>query len=111
MIDDAGFAFRFRLAYTLKITLAQALTLPLWEVEAWRAFFDVYGPLDFKRNDLLFARLNQFNCADKDARLRDFVLFPDPSVKIDPAAERNAREENLLRAFGYNPDTAEKANK
>ena len=111
MIDDAGFAFRFRLAYTLKITLAQALTLPLWEVEAWRAFFDVYGPLDFKRIDLLFARLNQFNCADKDARLRDFVLFPDPSIKIDPVAERNAREENLLRAFGYNPEQQKKANK
>lgn len=92
--------FYFRLAYTLKITLSQAFSLPRWEIEAWRALFDVYGPLDWKRGDYLTASLNQFQSSER-LPIKDFLLFHDPSVRIDPDAERANREKNLLAAFGY----------
>ena len=81
------------------MTLAQVLSLPRWEIEAWRALFDVYGPLDWKRDDLLTASILRQNSVEK-LPLRDFILFNDPSIKIDPEKERAARAANLLSAFG-----------
>ena len=99
--------FYFRLAYTLKITLTQAFNLPRWEVEAWRALFDVYGPLDWKRGDYLNASLIQSQCSER-LPIREFILFTDPSVRIDPDAARAEREQNLLAAFGYRKDDNER---
>lgn len=90
--------FYFRLAYVLKITLEQALQLPRWEVEAWRALFDVYGPIDWKRNDYNFAAWQRFNSVE-ERPLRDFMTFVDPSIKRDLAQERNEREKKLMGLF------------
>lgn len=87
----------FRLAYALKKTVVEILELPEWERMAWRAVFDLYGPLDWKRGDLLAARVNQYQAADS-APLRDFVLFRDPSERDEA---RKQTEEDVLKAFGY----------
>ncbi len=56
---------------------------------------DVYGPLDWKRNDLLFASVNQYQTAEK-IPLKEFILFRDPTAK-----EPKQTELDVLRAFGY----------
>lgn len=58
--------------------------------------FDLYGPLDWQRNDLLIARINQFQAAESSP-LRDFVLFEDPK---DRKSGKNT-EDDILKAFGY----------
>ena len=86
------------------MTLAQVLSLPRWEIEAWRALFDVYGPLDWKRDDLRIARVNQYQCSDPDSLLKEFLLFRDPTFMPTEAEERNRREEALLEKFGFKPN-------
>lgn len=90
----------FRLAYTLKKTVTELLSLPRWEIEAWRALFDIVGPLDWKRTDLLFARVNQYQSAEA-APLKEFILFGDPTVKEDDEKSRREREKELLYKLGY----------
>lgn len=77
------------------------MSLPRWEIEAWRALFDIIGPLDWKRTDLLLARVNQYQAGDPDALLKDFILFSDPTVKEDPEQARREREKELLYKLGY----------
>ena len=76
------------------------MSLPRWELEAWRALFDMVGPLDWKRQDLLFARVNQYQSAE-EAKLKDFLLFKDPTIQDDPEQERRERELELLYKLGY----------
>ena len=71
--------------------------MPEWERETWKAIFTIYGPLDWKREDLLLARVNQYQAAG-GSPLRDFILFRDPTEK---AEERKQTEEDVLKAFGY----------
>lgn len=97
LVDDPDFAFLFRLAFTLKKSVKEILDLPEWERETWKAVFTIYGPLDWKREDLLLARVNQYQAAG-GSPLRDFILFRDPTEK---AEERKQTEEDVLKAFGY----------
>lgn len=87
----------FRLAWTLKKSVQEILVLPQWERECWRDLFAAYGPLDWKRDDLLFARVNQYQSVGNDP-LKEFLLFADPSE-----AENNAKqtEDELMRKLGY----------
>lgn len=100
MIEDAEFAFLFRLAWTLKKSVQEILALPLWERECWRDVFALYGPLDWKREDFLFARVNQYQSVGGDP-LKDFILFPDPSERDEPAKQT---EDDALLAWGYRAD-------
>lgn len=95
MIEDASFVFLFRLAYTLKKSVSEVLLLPEWERETWRFLFDLYGPMDWKREDLRTARVNQFQAVGGKP-LKEFVLFPDPSERVE-----KDKEEELLHALGY----------
>lgn len=63
--------------------------------------FDVYGPLDWKRDDLRDARQAGLQSIEKKP-LKDFILFGDPSYKEDPDEARREREKNILAAFGFN---------
>ena len=92
--------FLFRLAFTLKKTIAELLGLPRWELEAWRFLFDVYGPLDWKRDDIRDARQTGIQDVEKKP-LKDYLLFGDPSFKEDEEEARARREESLLAASGY----------
>lgn len=107
MIDDPSFVFLFRLAFTLKKTVAEILEIPRWELESWRFLFDLYGPLDWKRQDFLAARSYQFASVSDDP-LKEFLLFRDPSYKEPtPEESRARREEKLLKAFGVQPKKEE----
>ena len=57
--------------------------------------FALYGPLDWKREDLLFARVNQYQSIGGDA-LKEFLLFKDPS---EPEVKQT--EDELLKKLGY----------
>ena len=70
--------------------------MPEWERRIWRDVFDLYGPLDWKRDDMLIARVNQYQAAER-APLKDFILFTDPTER--ETGEQT--EEDLLKAFGY----------
>ena len=84
------------MAFALKKSLTEILSLPEWEIVLWKSVFDLYGPLDWQRNDLLIARINQFQAAEPSP-LRDFVLFEDPK---DRKSGKNT-EDDILKAFGY----------
>lgn len=94
--------FLFRLAYTLKKSVAEILTLPRWEIESWRLLFDVYGPLDWKRDDVRDARQTALQSVEK-LPIKDFLLFSDPSFKERPKT-REEREQSVLQQFGYVED-------
>ena len=91
--------FLFRLAFTLKKSVAEILTLPRWEIESWRLLFDVYGPLDWKRDDFRDARQTAYQSIEKKT-YGDFLLFGDPSFKERPKT-REEREQDVLQQFGY----------
>ncbi len=69
--------------------------MPQWERECWRDAFALYGPLDWKRTDLLFARVNQFQSVGGDP-LKDFILFRDPG---DPEPGQTVEEK--MAALGW----------
>lgn len=75
--------------------MTEILALPEWERKTWRDVFDVYGPLDWKRNDFLFASVNQYQTAG-DIMLKKFILFRDPTAK-----EPKQTETDFLKSFGY----------
>lgn len=61
--------------------------------------FDYYGPLDWRRDDLLFARVNQYQ-ATGDRPLSDFVLIKEPKDRIP----EKRTEEDVLAMLGYRED-------
>lgn len=85
MIADPDFAFLFRLAFALKKSVQEVLALPAWEREIWKSAFDLFGPLDWKRDDYWNARLCQFLSTGSTA-LDGFLLFPDPTLEREPTA-------------------------
>lgn len=95
--------FLFRLAYTLKKSIAEILTFPRWELESWRFLFDVYGPLDWKRDDIRDARQAGLQSIEPKP-LKDFILFPDPSFEETEEEARARRAKKVLEEFGYEPE-------
>lgn len=79
----------------MKKSVVEILALPEWERRIWRDVFDIYGPLDWKRNDFLFAHVNQFQTPER-IPLKEFILFRDPT-----AQEPKRTEDDVLREFGY----------
>lgn len=75
--------------------MQEILALPLWELECWKAVFMLYGPLCWKRNDYLIARVNQYQGIGDDA-LNEYLLFKDPSEK-----EPVRTEEEVLASLGW----------
>lgn len=98
MIYDEDFSFLIRLAYTLRKTITEVLALPMWELELWKSAFLIYGPLDWRREDLLFASLAQMQSTGTHP-LSDFVLFQDPLERIRKEEEAE-KPENILARFG-----------
>lgn len=75
--------------------------LPSWELDLWRSAFEVFGALDWRRLDLLFARLVQMQLA-KPLTLRECVLFPAPEdiEALAPTQNKNPQtEEEALALF------------
>lgn len=85
------------MAFALKKSVQEILALPAWEREIWRSVFDLFGPLDWKRDDYLAARACQFQSTGS-LPLKDFVLFPDPTLEREPTAA------DLWRGLGLELD-------
>jgi hypothetical protein len=61
------------------MSVQDVLALPEWERVAWKAAFDVWGPLDWTRADWLDARQFALNVADsKGKRISDYILYKSP---------------------------------
>ncbi len=60
----------------------------------WREAFDLFGPLDWRRQDFLAAKANQYQSLESKP-LKDFLLFGDPTAK-----ELEQTEEDVFRMFG-----------
>lgn len=68
--------------------------MPEWERVAWKAAFDVWGPLDFERADWLDARQYATNLADvKGKKISDFILYQSPE------ARKPLTEDDVLRSI------------
>lgn len=72
------------------------MELPEWERYCWKQLFSFYGPLDWRREDYLFARVNQFQSTGKTP-LSEFILFKEPSERL----EKRQTEEDVLAMLGY----------
>jgi len=84
----------------LRKSLQEIEALPVWEVELWKTAFEVFGPLDWRRLDLLDARQTQLQLA-KPLKLKECVLFPTPE-DIEPKAQADpGSEQELLAMFGF----------
>ena len=68
--------------------------MPLWERKTWKSLFELFGPLDWKRQDFLIARVNQHQSIEKRP-LDDFLLFRDPTEIMED------REEQILAKLGW----------
>ena len=94
----------FRLAFALKKSVQEILLLPEWERYCWKQLFAYYGPLDWRREDYLFARVNQYQSTGKDP-LKEFILFQEPADrKIEKTKQT---EDELLASLGYFEDEKE----
>lgn len=54
------------------------MRLPSWEIRGWKSAFDVWGPLDWRRDDWRDA-LNAAAAIGCD--VEKCVVFPEPTVK------------------------------
>ena len=77
--------------------MQEVLELPEWERSAWRSLFELVGPLDWKRSDILMARVNQYQAAGQEP-LKSFILFKDPTER------EKQSEEEILAALGFKED-------
>lgn len=77
--------------------------MPQWELDLWKSAFLIYGPLDWRREDFLFARLVQMQCVG-GRPLGDFVLFPDPS---EARREEEKSMDDIMAMFGVYGDKEE----
>lgn len=84
------------MAFVLKKTVQEILELPEWERYCWKQLFTFYGPLDWRRDDYLFARVSQALSTDREP-LREFVLFKEPQ---DLESARQT-EDDVLAMLGY----------
>ena len=78
------------------MSVQNVLALPDWEIEGWKSVFEVFGPLDWERQDLENARLYATQIvSEKGKRVDDFLLFT-------PLTKRNTlTEDDVLKALGF----------
>lgn len=79
----------FRLAYLFRRPVFEIKRWPLEEIVQWGLFFDVVGPLDWRREDYRDARRVCYRFGTDGDTVRDHVIFPEPE------AERTDVEEAL----------------
>lgn len=78
--------------------LHEVMTYPEWEFTAWRVFFNVYGPIDYERQDYLNARDTYIQCAKKNEKIEDYLLFKKPETEEQKTAK-------YLHSFGLDEKT------
>lgn len=80
--------------------ISEVVQLPQWELDLWRSVFDVYGPLDWTRDDLRFASLVRTQVTG-DVSLEDLTVYPDPRRLMEKERRRQEMsKEDVLAQFG-----------
>lgn len=80
--------------------ISEVVRLPQWELDLWRSVFDVYGPLDWTRDDLRFASLVRTQVT-RDVSLEDLTVYPDPRRLMEKERRRQEMtKEDVLAQFG-----------
>ena len=87
----------YRLAYLFRVPVHRILReWPTWEILSWRQFFELVGPLDWRREDLRDARRHVFKYGELGDLVTDGTLFTEPEI---PLTEREQIERDLEKAF------------
>lgn len=59
-------------------------TWPVSEILAWKTFFNLYGPLDWEREDIRDARRVWLRFGKRGTRIEDLRIFRRPKQTADP---------------------------
>lgn len=101
---DAELVNLVRVAFLLRRPICEVVRLPKWERDFWRVVFDVYGPLDWRRDDLRFAQLVALQIAERKP-LEDLTIYPDPARLLEKErARQEMSKDDVLALFGVRDD-------
>ena len=75
----------------MRVPVSTVLSWPPADILAWKSVFDVFGPLDFERDDWRDARDVYSRCAKKGDRIEEFLLYRPTAPALTPA-EENVRQ-------------------
>lgn len=81
----------------MRVPISTVLAWPTADILAWQSVFDVFGPLDFERDDWRDARDVYSRCAKKEDRVEDFLLYRPRFAPLSPAEENVRDLEDELR--------------
>ena len=81
----------------MRVPISAVLSWPTADILAWRSVFDVFGPLDFERDDWRDARDVYSRCAKKEDRVEDFLLYRPTAPALTPAEENVRQLQDDLR--------------
>lgn len=80
----------------LRRPISEILSWPAADVLAWKSVFDVFGPLDWRRDDWACAHQLAGQFGKKGDLLRDFLVFPAPDLpKTESERNIDALKETL----------------
>lgn len=89
-----------KIAFILKKSIREVAAFPLWERDLWRAIFEIYGPLDWQRDDLRTAQLISLQLTER-RDLEDLTVYPNPARVLEKERARQAMsKEDALALFG-----------
>lgn len=90
-----------RVAFILKMPINEVVArVPQWELDLWRAVFQVYGALDWTRDDLRAASIVRTQIAER-VDIEDLTVYPDPARILEKArARENMSKADVLAMFG-----------
>ena len=90
-----------RVAFVLKMPINEVVArVPQWELDLWASVFQIYGPLDWTRDDLRFASLVRTQITDR-VDIEDLTVFPDPArILAKERARQSMEKADVLAMFG-----------
>lgn len=101
---DAELVNLVRVAFLLRRPISEIVRLPKWERDLWRSVFDVFGPLDWRRDDLRFAQLVALQITERKS-LEDLTIYPDPARLMERERARESMSKaDVLAMFGVRDD-------
>ena len=97
----------FRLAYIFKKPISEIRNWPASEILGWKTFFNLFGPMDWEREDMRDARRVWAQFGKAENAPEDYRIYPPPRI-IDPL-EKSISILRNLQAVNEAQGDAEKA--
>lgn len=91
----------------LRRPISEILAWPAADILAWKSVFDVFGPLDWQRDDWACAHQLAGQFGKKGDLYRDFLVFPPPDLpKTETEESVEELKESLEEARSLGGDAA-----